>query len=73
VATVGIGIVIFATFMLPRFKIFDGQVPLPMATRILIGISDVFTATRLMILIITTVASSNASSPPEVRRIDAGR
>jgi len=59
VATVGIGIVIFfMTFMLPRFmKIFEGlKVPLPMATRILIGISDVFTHYWwLMILIIITI------------------
>jgi type II secretory pathway component PulF len=59
VATVGIGIVIFfMTFMLPRFmKIFDGlKVPLPTPTRILIGISDVFTGYWwLMILIIITI------------------
>jgi type IV pilus assembly protein PilC len=59
VATVGIGIVIFfMTFMLPRFmKIFEGlKVPLPLATRILVGMSNVFTQYWwLIILIIITI------------------
>jgi type IV pilus assembly protein PilC len=45
VSSVGIGIVIFfMTFMLPRFlTIFEGlKVPLPLATRILVGISHMF-------------------------------
>jgi type IV pilus assembly protein PilC len=45
VAVVGIGIIFFfMTFMLPRFmKIFEGlKVPLPFATRVLMGISDLF-------------------------------
>jgi type II secretory pathway component PulF len=45
VMCVGIGIVIFfMTFMLPKFMtIFQGMnVPLPLATRILIGVSDFF-------------------------------
>ena len=47
VMSVGIGIVIFfMTFMLPRFlTIFEGlKVPLPLATRILVEISHMFTA-----------------------------
>jgi len=78
VATVGIGIVIFfMTFMLPRFmKIFDGlKVPLPLPTRILIGISDVFTGYWwLMILIIITVVvlfKRFKSTEEGKRRIDA--
>ena len=59
VATVGIGIVIFfMTFMLPRFmKIFEGlKVELPLATRILVQISNAFTGYWwLMILIIGTI------------------
>jgi type II secretory pathway component PulF len=58
VASVGIGIVIFfMTFMLPRFlTIFEGlRVPLPLATRILVGISHAFsTYWWLMLLIIIT-------------------
>src|SRR5688572_16517572 len=45
VAVVGVGIIFFfMTFMLPRFmKIFEGlKVPLPFATRVLMGISDMF-------------------------------
>ena len=78
VATVGIGIVIFfMTFMLPRFmKIFDGlKVPLPMATRILIGISDVFTGywwLMILIIITTVVLFKRFKSTEEgKRRIDA--
>ncbi len=59
VMSVGIGIVIFfMTFMLPRFmKIFEGlKVPLPLPTRILIGISNMFTSYWwLMILIAITI------------------
>ena len=59
VMSVGIGIVIFfMTFMLPRFmKIFEGmKVPLPMPTRILIGISNMFTSYWwLMALIIISI------------------
>jgi type IV pilus assembly protein PilC len=46
VASVGVGIIIFfMTFMLPRFlTIFEGlKVPLPLATRILVSISNIFT------------------------------
>ena len=45
VAVVGVGIIFFfMTFMLPRFmKIFEGlKVPLPLATRVLMGISNMF-------------------------------
>lgn len=45
VCTIGIGIMIFfMTFMLPKFmEIFKGiNVPLPMATQMLIGLSDLF-------------------------------
>ena len=45
VAFVGVVIIFFfMTFMLPRFmKIFEGlKVPLPLATRVLMGISDMF-------------------------------
>lgn len=60
VATVGIGIVIFfMTFMLPRFlTIFEGlKVPLPLATRILVGISHTFSSYWwiMILLVITTV------------------
>ena len=60
VATVGIGIVIFfMTFMLPRFlTIFEGlKVPLPLATRILVGISHTFSSYWwvMLLLAITTV------------------
>jgi type IV pilus assembly protein PilC len=59
VMSVGIGIVIFfMTFMLPRFmKIFEGlKVQLPMPTRILIGISNMFTSYWwLMILVVITI------------------
>jgi len=78
VATVGIGIVIFfMTFMLPRFmKIFDGlKVPLPLPTRILIGISDVFTGywwLMILIIITTVVLFKRFKSTEEgKRRIDA--
>ncbi|HMJ90354.1 MAG TPA: type II secretion system F family protein [Candidatus Acidoferrum sp.] len=59
VASVGIGIIIFfMTFMLPRFlQIFEGlKVELPLATRMLVGLSNSFTSYWwLMILIIITV------------------
>ena len=59
VASVGIGIVIFfMTFMLPRFlTIFDGlKVPLPMATRVLVGISHMFSAYWwVMVLVAITI------------------
>lgn len=59
VASVGIGIVIFfMTFMLPRFlTIFEGlKVPLPLATRILVGISHTFsTYWWVMILVVVTI------------------
>lgn len=59
VATVGIGIVIFfMTFMLPRFlTIFEGlKVPLPLATRILVGISHTFSSYWwVMLLLAITV------------------
>ena len=45
VASVGVGIMIFfMTYMLPKFlSIFQGlNVPLPLATRMLIGVSDLF-------------------------------
>ena len=58
VACVGVVIVIFfMTFMLPRFMtIFQGlKVPLPWATRVLMGISDLFSGYWwLMILLIIT-------------------
>jgi type IV pilus assembly protein PilC len=78
VATVGIGIVIFfMTFMLPRFmKIFEGlKVQLPLATRILVGISDAFAHYWwLMILIIVTVVilfKRFAVTPDGRRKIDS--
>lgn len=59
VASVGVGIIIFfMTFMLPRFlTIFEGlKVPLPFATRLLVGISNTFTSYWwLMLLIIFSV------------------
>jgi type IV pilus assembly protein PilC len=59
VASVGIGIVIFfMTFMLPRFlTIFEGlKVPLPLATRILVGISHMFsTYWWVMVLVAITI------------------
>ena len=57
--TVGVGIVIFfMTFMLPRFlTIFEGlRVPLPFATRVLVGISHTFsTYWWVMVLLAITV------------------
>jgi type IV pilus assembly protein PilC len=78
VATVGIGIVIFfMTFMLPRFlKIFEGlKVELPLATRVLVGISNSFTHYWwLMILIIATIVilfKRFAATPDGRRKIDS--
>lgn len=60
VAVVGVVIIIFfMTFMLPKFMtIFEGlKVPLPFATRVLMGISKGFsTYWWLMLLVIVTVA-----------------
>jgi len=58
VAVVGIGIIFFfMTFMLPRFmKIFEGlKVPLPFATRVLMGISDLF-STYWLVMIFVVIA-----------------
>lgn len=59
VGCVGVGIIIFfMTFMLPRFmKIFEGlKVELPMATQVLVGISNIFTGYWwLMIMVIFTI------------------
>ncbi len=55
VATVGIGIIIFfMTFMLPRFMtIFEGlKVELPLATRVLVQISNIFSHYWWMIILI---------------------
>lgn len=78
VACVGVLIVIFfMTFMLPKFMtIFDGlKVPLPWATRMLMGISHAFsTYWWLMILIVITVAvifKRFQSSEEGKRRIDS--
>jgi len=78
VATVGIAIVIFfMTFMLPRFmKIFEGlKVQLPLATRILVGISVAFAHYWwLMILIIVTIVilfKRFAVTPEGRRKIDS--
>src|SRR5437660_3202927 len=58
VAVVGIGIMFFfMTYMLPRFmSIFPGMnVPLPMITRILIGISKVFAGYWWLMLIVVAL------------------
>ena len=74
VSTVGIGIVIFfMTFMLPRFlTIFEGlKVPLPLATRILVNISHIFSAYWwVMILLAITgwVLFKRFKSTPEGQR-----
>jgi len=55
VAIVGICIIFFfMTFMLPRFmKIFEGlKVPLPFATRVLMGISDMFSKYWLLMIFV---------------------
>jgi type II secretory pathway component PulF len=77
VACVGIGIVIFfMTFMLPRFmKIFEGlKVELPLATRVLVGISDVFTTWWwLMLILIATIVflfRRYKETPDGRRRLD---
>ncbi|HWN95514.1 MAG TPA: type II secretion system F family protein [Methylomirabilota bacterium] len=77
VASVGVGIVIFfMTFMLPRFlTIFDGlKVPLPLATRILVGISHVFSAYWwVMVLVAITIGvlfKRFKATPEGKRKID---
>ena len=59
VASVGVAIVIFfMTFMLPRFlTIFEGlKVPLPFATRMLVGISHTFSSYWwVMLLVVITI------------------
>lgn len=78
VATVGVGIVIFfMTFMLPRFmKIFEGlKVELPLATRVLVSVSNAFTHYWwLMILILITIVilfKRFAATPDGRRKIDS--
>jgi type II secretory pathway component PulF len=74
VASVGVGIIIFfMTFMLPRFMtIFDGmKVELPLATRVLVGISNTFTGYWwLMILVVVTIVMlfRRFKNTPEGRR-----
>ena len=74
VSTVGIGIVIFfMTFMLPRFlTIFEGlKVPLPLATRILVNISHIFSAywwVMLLLLITGVVLFKRFKSTKEGQR-----
>jgi len=77
VATVGIGIVIFfMTFMLPRFlKIFEGlKVQLPLATRVLVAISNMFTtywwAILITIFAIVFLFKRFAATPDGRRKID---
>jgi type II secretory pathway component PulF len=58
VAVVGVAIIFFfMTFMLPRFlTIFSGlKVPLPLPTRILMGISDFFSTYWWLILLVVAV------------------
>jgi type IV pilus assembly protein PilC len=78
VSSVGVGIIIFfMTFMLPRFlTIFEGlKVPLPMATRILVSISNMITTYWwLILLVIFTIVvlfKRFKSTPEGKRRIDA--
>ena len=74
VSTVGIGIVIFfMTFMLPRFlTIFEGlKVPLPLATRILVNISHIFSAywwVMILLAITAWVLFKRFKSTPEGQR-----
>lgn len=77
VSTVGIGIVIFfMTFMLPRFlTIFEGlKVPLPLATRILVNISHIFSAYWWVIILLAITAwvlfKRFKSTPEGQRKID---
>jgi type II secretory pathway component PulF len=74
VLSVGVVIVIFfMTFMLPKFlQIFDGlKIPLPLATRILIGISHAFSAywwVMLLVAIAIGVLWQRFKASPEGRR-----
>jgi type IV pilus assembly protein PilC len=74
VASVGVLIIIFfMTFMLPRFlTIFEGlKVPLPMATRILVGMSHMFSSywwVGIMVIITSVVLFKRFKATPEGRR-----
>ena len=74
VAVVGIGIMFFfMTYMLPKFmSIFQGMnVPLPMMTQILIGISHVFAAywwLMLLLALAVAILFKRFQSNPEGRR-----
>ena len=77
VASVGVAIVIFfMTFMLPRFlTIFEGlKVPLPFATRMLVGISHTFSSYWwLMVMIVITIVvlfKRFKATPEGKRKID---
>jgi type II secretory pathway component PulF len=78
VATVGVGIIIFfMTFMLPRFlSIFNGlKVPLPLPTRILMGLSHTFSAYWWLIVLVilagVTVFKRFQSTPEGRAKIDS--
>jgi type II secretory pathway component PulF len=78
VASVGVAIVIFfMTFMLPRFlTIFEGlKVPLPLATRILVGISHVFSSywwvMVLVVISIVVLFKRFKTTPEGMRKIDS--
>jgi len=74
VAVVGIGIMFFfMTYMLPKFmSIFQGMnVPLPMMTQILIGISHLFAAywwLMLLLAVVTLILFKRFQSSSEGRR-----
>jgi type IV pilus assembly protein PilC len=74
VASVGVGIIIFfMTFMLPRFlTIFEGlKVELPFATRMLVGISNVFSNywwLMLLVIIVAALLFKRFKATPEGRR-----
>ncbi len=77
VASVGVGIIIFfMTFMLPRFMtIFDGmKVELPMATRVLVGISNIFTGywwlMLLMVFMVVLLFRRFKNTPEGRRKLD---
>jgi type IV pilus assembly protein PilC len=77
VASVGVGIVIFfMTFMLPRFlSIFEGlNVPLPLATRMLVGISNAFSnywwLMALVVISIVVLFKRFKATADGKRRID---
>ena len=77
VCAVGVGIMIFfMTYMLPKFlTIFQGiNVPLPMMTQILIGISHMFAAYWWLLLLLIAVGfilfKRFQSSPEGRRRLD---